>query len=379
MSFSFEYWLTITSLLIIHVYCFGMIWFVTGIRQYASEVVGDFKVSIVVAARDEANRIQDLLYDLSIQNFSYYEVIVVDDHSRDGTDRIVQNWCQKDRRFKLISLSENKGKKAALTEGISNSNGEIILTTDADCRVGVDWVSMMVQYFAPDVGFVIGFSQIEKQKTNLRSSFETIDFLGLMACIWGSCGHGYPMAASGQNLAFRKCVYEEVGGYTDIMHRVSGDDVLLMQKVRLLGTWLIAFADSDKARVTHPCSLSWSSLINQRSRWASNAPLMLSVAPFFFVYLTAAYLVNLFLIGLPILYVFGKFELWPIMIMLFAKLLVDWVIFSLITKRIGRCGLKRFWPFWAVLQPLFIVVVGLMGTMGLFRWKHRSQRWGRSV
>ena len=113
MSFPFEYWLTITSLLIIHVYCFGMIWFVTGIRQYASEVVGDFKVSIVVAARDEANRIQELLYDLSIQNFSYYEVIVVDDHSRDGTDRIVQNWCQKDRRFKLISLSENKGKKAA--------------------------------------------------------------------------------------------------------------------------------------------------------------------------------------------------------------------------------------------------------------------------
>ena len=222
-------------------------------------------------------------------------------------------------------------------------------------------------------------SQIEKQKTNLRSSFETIDFLGLMACIWGSCGHGYPMAASGQNLAFRKCVYEEVGGYTDIMHRVSGDDVLLMQKMRLLGTWLIAFADSDKAHVTHPCSLSWSSLINQRSRWASNAPLMLSVAPFFFVYLTAAYLVNLFLIGLPILYVFGKFELWPIIIMLFAKLLVDWVIFSRITKTIGRCGLKRFWPFWAVLQPLFIVVVGLMGTMGLFRWKHRSQRWGRSV
>ncbi|MEE3234748.1 MAG: glycosyltransferase [Candidatus Latescibacterota bacterium] len=356
-----------------------MIWFITGIRRNGFVVSDHFEVSIVVAARNEADRIDSLLYDLSNQSYTFLEIIVVDDHSTDGTDQVVNDWCQKDCRYKLISLTETEGKKAALTEGISNSNGEIILTTDADCRVGVEWISGMVQYFTPEVGFVVGFSQLKMHRSNLRSSYETIDFLGLMACIWGSCGHGYPMAASGQNMAFRKCVYEEVGGYTGIMHRVSGDDVLFMQKVRASRKWLISFADSEKAYVSHPCSSSWRSLVNQRTRWASNAPLMLRMAPLFFIYLSVAYLINLLAIVLPVLYLFGKFALWPIIVMLFLKLAVEWTIFRRISKIVGRLELNKFWPFWGALQPLCVVLFGFMGSLGVFRWKRRSQRWGRNL
>ncbi len=379
MLFSFESFLVISCLVITGIYCFGMIWFISGIRSNDSIVCDQFKVSIVVAARDEVNRIDGLLNDLYSQKHAFLEVIVVDDHSEDRTPQVVENWCKKDSKYKLISLSGSRGKKAALTEGISKSKGDIILTTDADCRVGPYWVSTMVRYFTPEVGFVIGFSQSEKQKYNLRSSYEAIDFLALMACIWGSWGHDYPMAASGQNLAFRKCVYDEVGGYSDIMHRVSGDDVLLLQKVRALDKWMTSFVDNPKGYAFHPCASSWRALVNQRIRWASNAPLMFRMAPFFFIYLSVVYLMNLFLLILPILTLTGNFILWLVLVMLFSKSTVDWIIFSRISGKVGRSDLKIFWPFWFLLQPLFVVLVGFMGPLGLFRWKRRTQRFGRTL
>ncbi len=379
MLFSFESLLVVTSLTITGAYCLGMIWFISGIRRSKSVVCDRFKVSIVVAARDEENRIGGLLNDLSSQKHAFIEVIVVDDHSEDNTCQVVKNWCEKDTKYKLISLSGSQGKKAALSEGVSKSKGDIILTTDADCRVGHDWVSTMVQYFTPEVGFVIGFSQLEVHQYNLRSSYETIDFLGLMACIWGSWGHDYPMAASGQNLAFRKCVYEEVGGYSDIMHRVSGDDVLLMQKVRALNKWKVGFADNPKGYAFHPCASSWLSLVNQRTRWASNAPQMFRMAPFFFIYLSIVYFMNLFVLVLPILFFAGNFILWPLLVMVFSKSIVDWTIFSRISDIASRSELKKFWPLWFLLQPLFVVLVGFMGPLGLFRWKRRTQRFGREM
>ena len=120
--FSFESLLVVTSLIITGAYCLGMIWFITGIHRSSTIVCDRFKVSIVVAARDEGNRIEGLLNDLFLQKHTFIEVIVVDDHSEDSTCQVVKNWCEKDSKYKLISLSGSQGKKAALNEGISKSS-----------------------------------------------------------------------------------------------------------------------------------------------------------------------------------------------------------------------------------------------------------------
>ena len=82
--FSFESLLVVTSLIITGAYCLGMIWFITGIHRSSTIVCDRFKVSIVVAARDEGNRIEGLLNDLFLQKHTFIEVIVVDDHSEDS-------------------------------------------------------------------------------------------------------------------------------------------------------------------------------------------------------------------------------------------------------------------------------------------------------
>ena len=92
-------------------------------------------------------------------------------------------------------------KKYALTKAIENSKGEMILTTDADCRVPRDWVNNMEQLVQNNEGIVIGYSKIESMKTFLNE-FQKIDFLGIMAANGGFLTPAIVCSGSGQYLAY---------------------------------------------------------------------------------------------------------------------------------------------------------------------------------
>ena len=88
----------------------------------------------------------------------------MNDRSEDGTVGIVQRFCEEHENFRLLHVSgveeELTAKKNAMSHGIKHSRGEIILTTDGDCRVLPTWVEAMVTYFGSNVGMVVGFSQL---------------------------------------------------------------------------------------------------------------------------------------------------------------------------------------------------------------------------
>jgi len=98
--------------------------------------------------------------------------------------------------LKLLSAQEAYGrsgsKKAALSLGIREARGEVILTTDADCLVAEGWVRGIVECFDGQTGMVVGFSQIGApgQAQGARMGYQAVDFLCLMGCILGSVGRG---------------------------------------------------------------------------------------------------------------------------------------------------------------------------------------------
>ncbi|HRB26332.1 MAG TPA: glycosyltransferase, partial [Bacteroidia bacterium] len=87
--------------------------------------------SIVIAVRNEQANLERLLHSLAELNYkkSDFEIIIVDDHSEDGTATMATQLLDL---FKLngtvVSLQNSKGKKAAIAEGVKMCKAEVIIT-----------------------------------------------------------------------------------------------------------------------------------------------------------------------------------------------------------------------------------------------------------
>ena len=96
-------------------------------------------ISIVIPFRNESNRFKNLLSSLNNQkNIDIIkEIIFVDDHSEDSSCELIQSWIKKSSyECKLISLSDNIGKKHAISLGVRKATGTYILDMDADVSFG---------------------------------------------------------------------------------------------------------------------------------------------------------------------------------------------------------------------------------------------------
>ncbi|MBN1543262.1 glycosyltransferase, partial [candidate division KSB1 bacterium] len=121
-------------------------------------------VSIVVAAYNQAERIESFLLDLVNQTFprDQFEVILVDDQSTDETLTLARRIA---RRFpgllQVISSNDSawkSSKKSALAAGIRAAKGEWFLLTDADTFPPPSWLKGMNDYMLPQTILVSGFS-----------------------------------------------------------------------------------------------------------------------------------------------------------------------------------------------------------------------------
>ena len=344
------------------------------------------EISIVIAARNEEDNIVACLRGLDRQTLpsEKYEVILVDDGSTDRTAKLAREFARgSDLRLTILETSGFPGragsKKRALSLGVEKAAGEVVLTTDADCRLPPSWGSSMALRFDEDtVGVVIGYSGIRLDNGRLGAlgGWEAVDFLNLMASAAAGAGRGRALAASGQSLGFRKAAYDEVGGYGRIMHRGSGDDVLLMQLIRRTRRWRILFAGDADGHVAHPPSPSLSGLLAKRSRWASNAPCQALLDPPFFAYLVCTFAMSAMLLATPVLAWWGTVSWFSVAAAWLAKSAAEGALFARARQVFQRRDLH--WQFlpWTLSHPLYIVAVGLFGALGSFDWKGRPYRWG---
>ncbi|MEM7038037.1 MAG: glycosyltransferase, partial [Bacteroidota bacterium] len=223
-------------------------------------------VSVIVPARNEAANIAACVKAVMAQDYpaARFELIVVNDHSEDATRDLAEEAAGIAGNFRVLDLEKAQGvayKKAAVAAGIAAAKGEIILTTDADCTMGPGWISAMVAQFRPEVGMVSGPVLLESETT--FGHFQALEFMGLIAVGAGAIEAGTPNMCNGANLAYRKAVFEEVGGFAGIDHIASGDDELLMHKIAAETNYIGAFAKCSGAVVrtaAHHIWTAWSAL-----------------------------------------------------------------------------------------------------------------------
>ena len=190
-------------------------------------------VSVVIAARNEAENLKAYLPDLLAQDHPDYEVIVVNDQSEDGTKYVVESFQEEYTHLKLVNIEEHikkrAGKKFALTMGIKKAQHEIILLTDADCRpADNNWTRYMARHYADEnTQFVIGFSSFEP-KPNPLNAFIRYDAFQTAFYYFGLGKAGMPYMGVGRNLSYRKSLFMKNKGFAKYQHVPAGDDDLFV-------------------------------------------------------------------------------------------------------------------------------------------------------
>jgi len=114
------------------------------VKPFLTEKNPEIFVTVIVACRDEEKNLSVLLSDIAVQDYSpeLFELIVIDDNSSDSTFRVASG-CTEIKNLKVLR-NNDRGKKKALRTGVMASSGKLIITTDADCRVGKNWIKTIV-------------------------------------------------------------------------------------------------------------------------------------------------------------------------------------------------------------------------------------------
>lgn len=331
------------------------------------------KVSILVAARNEAEIIRKTLDDLCAQSYdkALTEIIFIDDHSTDDTAAIIASYASKG--VKLIRLNEDRAlnsyKKKAIQTAIGESTGDLIITTDADCRMGKDWLKTIISYYEEKDYKMISSPVAYFEEKTFFERAQALEFLYLIGLGASTIGNKKPSTCNGANLAYEKAAFYEVGGFKGIDDLASGDDELLLHKMAARYDNHIGFLKHQDAVVYTHAKPTLVEFIQQRKRWASKstryknkAIIVLGVAIWLF---NVSILLNI-AIGLFDGYYFGLAAT-----QLLIKIFLEFIFLYQVTGFAKRRELLVLLPILNLMHIVYLVYIGVAGNSGKYNWKGR--------
>lgn len=223
---------------------------------------------MLVPFRNEEQNLQALIDCLAQQTYDHWELILIDDHSEDQSQSILNEALAGFPHPVLrLSLENDFGKKAAIEYGVAKSKGELIITTDADCLMGPNWLRSMIQPFAQQqIQMVLG--AVKLVGNSLFQKMQSLEFSALMGVTKVMAELKAPNMANGANLAYRKSAFESVEAYK-AQETPSGDDEFLLSAIQKRFKEGIKFNTASGAVVQTKALADWASFRAQRLRWAS--------------------------------------------------------------------------------------------------------------
>ncbi len=326
------------------------------------------QVAVIVAARNESHNLPVLLEDLLAQKYGgEYQCIIADDRSSDDSWSIIHKFSKAHPQFIPVRIveesSEMTAKKNALTQCIKNTTAEIIIETDADCRMGPDWINAVVSEFDEKTGIVVGFSSVRER--SIFAIYQALDFLGIMMTNAGMMQWGKAWSGSGQNLAFRRTHFTSIGGFTGDPNQSIGDDFYLVQKIGRLKGIGAKFSWNPQSFVTTSPAESIHEFYRQRRRWASDSRGLHHKDPLFFSFLASAFLLNTAIL-LQVLSL--QIPFWFLWIVGF-KFFIELTILIIGLQKMGRLSDIWLFPLYFLIQPVYIPIMGISGLFGKVTWK----------
>ena len=371
---SAEYTILIASIITGTAYAILIAIFTVGwfkLKKAGSGEISSANISIVVPVRNEQDNIERLIRRLREQDFppEQFELIIVNDHSVDNTLAVIKKY-ENQRGVIVMDLKKGEtGKKQAIDHGIGLACGPLIITLDADCLPGINWLKT---FSSQEKGYkmIAGPVAIDKP-SGFLASFQALELLSLVATGAGAIGIGKPIMCNGANLSYEKDAYREVEGFRGNDHLAGGDDIFMMEKInKMYPAGSIGFVSDPDAIVYTAAAGNIKEFMNQRFRWVAKSPSYRN--PFLITSALAVLLFNICLLASlsyaafseTVAIIFGSIFL--------LKIVVDFPILWSISGFAGQRHLMVWYIPFQLLYFIFISISGILGNLLSFTWKGRK-------
>lgn len=258
-------WVLFAFLVLLILRYVGLLWFsyLNHLERDDGETLRLPPVTILVPAYNEGAVIQGSIRSLLELDYPRYEILVIDDGSKDDT--YVKAAAYEGDRGKAavrVITKPNGGKARALNTGIAAATHDFILCMDGDSALHPQTLRRAVRHFEdPNIGAVAGSVKVVN-RTNLLSSLQALEYIEGLNMVRAAQGFFRLVnIIPGPIGMFRKSALQKVGGYD---HDTFAEDCDLTLKLLLEG-WKIQYEPGSIAYTEAPEQLL--DLLKQRYRW----------------------------------------------------------------------------------------------------------------
>ncbi len=203
-------------------------------KNTASSEQHNEPVSVIIAARNEAESLLNYLPQVLDQDYPNFEVIVVNDCSTDETPDILRGFQERYPNLKVSTVQENRsfegGKKFAISMGIKAAKHESLVFIDADCYPASNqWLKLMASGLTKR-NIVLGYGGLTTQKGFLNALIR-FDTLWVATQYLGFAKLGMPYMGVGRNMGYKQFLFFDNKGFATHLDLRSGDDDLFVNQV----------------------------------------------------------------------------------------------------------------------------------------------------
>lgn len=340
------------------------------IKTFSPSGSHDIFVTVIVACRNEEKDLPALLKDISEQDYNpdLFELVITDDNSTDMTFTVASSF----RNIRNLRVLRNEGncKKQAIRTGVNASKGNLLITTDADCRMGPGWIRSISSFYSENKPDMVICPVMLENKPGFFSRFQEIEFLSLQGITAGTAAGGSPVMCNGANLAFTK---ESYNRHSADLHdnMVSGDDVFLLHALKEEKENKILWIESQASVVTSKISETPGSFLRQRARWISKAGAykdnytkILAIVTF----VTISFQWFLLIAG-----IFNQVFLMVLLVSFIIKSVPDFLILKNTVSRYGRENLLDVFIPSQLIYPVYVITVVLCYLFGANNYCYSSE------
>ncbi|HHH84601.1 MAG TPA: glycosyltransferase, partial [Firmicutes bacterium] len=289
-----------------------------------------------------------------------HEFILVDDNSEDRTGELMEAFARKAGKTRVIRLKGKPpglpGKKWGITRVMETAVTDFVFFTDADCLPPLSWVKRGKSYLDEKTGMAIGavFS-------SRRNWFAALESTSGALFAFALAPFGQAPYCSGGNMIVSRKAFETVGGYDGTPSMASGDDMFLLQKIQKSFS-IRPMYERATAVLTHRLYSPGEYVEKNKRKYGKNFHLR--------SWQTAAFLAGILYFSLiPVMVVGGRGACPLIWTVLGGKALTEWAAFGIGAVRMGRIKEIPFFPVFALLYPVKVIIFSFWGALKGYRWK----------